>query len=79
MDRTLFESNFVKAVDSCIQFANQLVTQDLSRTEVEFRLYPNQSYDGNATDAEQVFPDETLPVSWAERIGVQLLSALFVW
>ncbi len=60
MDLSTFDSHCSIAVERCIRLANDFVVQDLSASSVEFRVYPNQSYDENLRPGEEVFPDESL-------------------
>jgi len=76
MDRHLFERHFHTAADQTRRFARQFVEQALP-DQLAFRVYPNQSYDGNPrVGDEEVFPEETLadgcfhgPWSITEVIG----------
>src|ERR1700722_1007035 len=60
MDRSVFEDHFQTAADQPLRFARQFVEQALP-DQLVFRVYPNQSYDGNPrVGDEEVFPEETL-------------------
>jgi hypothetical protein len=75
MDQVVFEQHFRTAAEAALQFARRFVVQTLP-DQMAFRVYPNQSYDGNPRVAdEEVFPDESLgqgcfhgPWSFAEVI-----------
>jgi hypothetical protein len=61
VDRGTFEERLHQATRHAIQFARELVHQPLP-DEVSFRIYPNQSFDGNPRVGDEiVFPDESLP------------------
>jgi hypothetical protein len=76
VDRNVFERHFHTAAEQALRFGRQFVVQSLP-DQMVFRVYPNQSYDGNARVAdEEVFPEETFeegrfhgPWSAAEAIG----------
>jgi hypothetical protein len=60
MDRSVCERHFWMAAEQALRFARQYVVQFLP-DHIAFRVYPNQSYDGNPRVAdEEVFPEETL-------------------
>jgi hypothetical protein len=61
VDRNTFEGRLKEAAGRAVVLAREFVQQVLP-DRVVFRIYPNQSYDGNPRiDDEEVFPDETLP------------------
>jgi hypothetical protein len=61
VDRATFEQRLREAARSVVLFARDFVCQALP-DEVDFRVYPNQSFDGNPRVGDEVvFPAETLP------------------
>ncbi len=61
MNRTTFEERLEEAARHAVGFARQYV-RDVLPDEVVFRVYPNQSYDGNPrVGDEAVFPGDSLP------------------
>lgn len=61
MDRCVFEARLREVSHRVVLFAREHVVQQLPE-EVAFRVYPNQSFDGNPRVGDEiVFPDESLP------------------
>src|SRR5262249_8181586 len=61
MDRVSFEERLQAAAQKVVVFAREFVRQPL-HDEVSFRVYPNQSFDGNPRVGDEVIcPDESLP------------------
>lgn len=61
MDRDTFEERLREAAQHVVRMARELVTQSLP-ANIAFRVYPNQSFDGNARVGDEVvFPDDSLP------------------
>jgi hypothetical protein len=61
VDRGTFEERLQQAARHVVQFAREHIRQPLP-DEVGFRVYPNQSFDGNPQVGDEVvFPDESLP------------------
>lgn len=61
MDRGVFEERLSEIGRRVVLFAREHVVQQLP-DEVEFRVYPNQSYDDNPRVGDEiVFSDESLP------------------
>ncbi len=61
MDRGTFEARLREVGRRVVTFAREHVRQPLP-DELVFRVYPNQSFDGNPrVGDEAVFPDESLP------------------
>jgi hypothetical protein len=61
VERSTFEARLKTAAQRAIAFAREYVQQPLP-DGVLFRVYPNQSYDGNPRVGDElVFPDESLP------------------
>jgi hypothetical protein len=61
VDRCTFEERLGEAGRRVVQFAREHVQQPLP-DEIAFRVYPNQSFDGNPrVGDEAVFPDDSLP------------------
>ena len=64
MDRDTFEARLREAGRQAVQVARAHVRQALPDA-VAFRVYPNQSFDGNPrVGDEAVFPDESRPGGW---------------
>ena len=63
MDRGTFEDRLRKVGHRVVLFAREYVLQQLP-DDVAFRVYPNQSFDGNPRVGDEVvFPNESLPDS----------------
>jgi hypothetical protein len=61
MERITFDARFRAAAAHVIAFAREHVQQSLPDVAV-FRVYPNQSFDGEPrVGDEEVFPEESLP------------------
>jgi hypothetical protein len=61
VDRVTFEERLRTAARQVVLFAREFVQQALP-DDVAFRVYPNQSFDGNPrVDDEVTFPEELLP------------------
>lgn len=61
MERGTFEERLLEAAWHVVRFAREHVRQPLP-DEVAFRVYPNQSFDGNPRVGDEVvFPDESVP------------------
>jgi len=61
VDRKTFEERLREASRNVVLFARQYVLQQLPN-DAAFRVYPNQSFDGNPRVGDEVvFPDESLP------------------
>ena len=61
MDRGTFKERLREVSHRVVLFAREHVVQQLPE-EVAFRVYPNQSFDGNPRVGDEVvFPDESLP------------------
>jgi hypothetical protein len=61
VDRGTFEERLREVGRRVVQFAREHVRQTLP-DEMAFRVYPNQSFDGNPRVGDEVvFPDESLP------------------
>jgi hypothetical protein len=61
VDRITFEKRLLTAARRVVLFAREYVCQPLP-DEVAFRVYPNQSFDGNPRVGDEViFPEESLP------------------
>jgi hypothetical protein len=60
MERARFEDHFLQSVQHSVAFARRLVRQSLPDAVV-FRVYPNQSFDGQPRRSDEVvFPEESL-------------------
>ena len=61
VDRATFEQRLREAGHRVVLFAREHVLQHLP-DDLAFRVYPNQSFDGNPRVGDEVvFPDESLP------------------
>ena len=61
MDRDLFMSHLMSATQQCLERARIFIVEHLPE-ECRYRIFPNQSYDGNPlVGDEQVFPEDSLP------------------
>jgi hypothetical protein len=61
VDRSTFETRLREAGHRVLLFARGYVLQQLS-DDVAYRVYPNQSYDGNPRVGDEVvFPDDSMP------------------
>jgi hypothetical protein len=61
MTKDRFAEYFQVATREALEFGQQFVVQELSG-DVRYKLYPNQSYDGNPlVGDEEVYPDDSLP------------------
>lgn len=77
IDPTAFTHRFRQAVDASVAFAATMVRQPLPASW-RFLIEPNASYDGNPfVDAEQVFPEESLPAG--HRLGPWTFEEAVAW
>ncbi len=60
MDRARFTRQLDEAANEAVAFARSFVHQRLENP-VRFFVAPNQSFDGNRTEREAVFPEDSLP------------------
>jgi hypothetical protein len=61
MERDTFEGRLLETARHVVRFAREHVRQPLP-DEVAFRVYPNQSFDGNPRVGDEVvFPEESVP------------------
>ena len=79
MDRIIFQQRLQDAARHVVLFAREYVLQPLPES-VAFRVYPNQSFDGNPRVGDEVvFPEESLPEGQCHGPWSAEQAVAFLW